>query len=88
MFVSNIVINLYFVNPASDPKLGMFYGLFVICMLICGLAGGIFGLTALIKQSEHSSLVWLAVLFGLFVLLLVLNELVQGVRYFAGSQLQ
>lgn len=85
MFISNLFINLYFVRPASEPGLLVFYWLFVILMLASGVAGGIIGLMAIIKQHERSILVWMAVFFGLFVLLLILNELVQGIRYFAGA---
>jgi len=85
LFVLNIFINLYWVRPAEEPGLLGFYWLFVICMLVCGLAGGMFGLMAVIKQHERSSLVWLAVFLGLFVLLIVINEVLQGIAYFAGA---
>ena len=85
MFVLNIIINLYLVRLASEPGFMGFYWAFVIFMLVCGLAGGILGLLSVIKQHEHSSLVWLSVLFGLFVLILVLNETLQGIQYYAGS---
>lgn len=48
-----------------------FYG---IAMLACGLAAGIVGLIAIIRQRERSWLVWLAMLPGLWVLFLVLGE--------------
>ena len=54
-------------------------------MLICGLAGGVFGLIAVIRQKERALLVWLSILVGLFTLLIVLNELMQGLMYFLGS---
>lgn len=85
MFISNVFINVYVVRPASEPGFLVVYWLFVIFMLASGLAGGILGLTAVVKKHERSFLVWLAVFFGLFVLLLILNELLQGVQYFAGS---
>jgi hypothetical protein len=85
MFIGNVFINLYFVRPADEPGVLVFYWLFVILMLVCGLAGGLLGLVALMKQHERSSLVWLAVCFALFVLALVLNEILQGIEYFAGA---
>lgn len=85
LFVLNIFINLYLVRPADEPGFLGLYWLFVIFMLACGLAGGILGLMAVTKQHERSSLVWLAVFMGLFVLLLVLNEIVQGIVYFAAT---
>jgi len=48
-----------------------FYGIF---MLLCGLAAGIVGLIAVIRQHERSWLVWLAILPGLFVLVFILGE--------------
>jgi hypothetical protein len=48
-----------------------FYG---IAMLSCGLAAGIVGLIAVIRQHERSWLVWLAILPGLFALFFVLGE--------------
>jgi quinol-cytochrome oxidoreductase complex cytochrome b subunit len=85
MFVLNIFINLYLVRPADEPGFMGFYWAFVIFMLVCGLAGGILGLIAVTRQHEHSSLIWISVLLGLFVLLLVLNEIMQGIQYYAGA---
>lgn len=48
-----------------------FYG---IAMLSCGLAAGIVGLIAVIRQHERSLLAWLAILPGLMVLFLILGE--------------
>jgi hypothetical protein len=48
-----------------------FYG---IAMLSCGLAAGIVGLIAVIRQRERSWLVWLTMLPGLFVLFFILGE--------------
>lgn len=47
------------------------YGIF---MLLCGLAAGIIGLVAIVKQHEHSWLVWVALLPGIFVIFLLLGE--------------
>ena len=85
MFTLNIFINLYLVRPADDPSFLGFYWAFVIFMLVCGFSGGVLGQLAVAKQGDHSSLVWLSVLFGLFALLLVLNEIIQGIQYFAGA---
>lgn len=48
-----------------------FYG---IAMLLCGLAAGIVGLVAIMRQHERSWLVWLTLLPGMFVLFLLLGE--------------
>ncbi|MCX5973215.1 MAG: hypothetical protein NTU59_00765 [Coprothermobacterota bacterium] len=48
-----------------------FYCLF---MMLCGLAAGIVGLIAIVRQHERSWLVWLAILLGLFALVFVLGE--------------
>jgi hypothetical protein len=53
-----------------------FYG---ITMLLCGLAGGVLSLIALIRRHECSALVWLAMLPGLFVVFM-LAEFVVPVR--------
>jgi len=58
-------------NPAWGPTLLPFYGIF---MILCGLASGITGLVAIIRQHEHSWLVWLPLLPGLLVLFLILGE--------------
>ena len=49
-----------------------FYGIF---MLLCGLAGTIIALIAIIRNKERSILVWICLLPGLFVLFLVFGEL-------------
>lgn len=54
-------------------------------MLLCGLAGGVAGLIATTRRHERSFLVWLAIIVGLFVLILVLNELIQLVLYLQGG---
>ena len=50
---------------------------YVIFMLSCSLAAGIAGLLAVIRQRERSWLVWLAILTGLFVIVIVLGEFLQ-----------
>jgi hypothetical protein len=42
-----------------------------IMLLVCGLAGGIAALIALIRCHERSALVWFALLPGLFVLFMI-----------------
>ena len=49
-----------------------FYGIF---MLLCGLAGAIIALVAIIRKKERAILVWICLLPGLFVLFLVFGEL-------------
>lgn len=86
LFILNVLVNIYVIRPfAVQQPLLAFYIVFVISMLACGLAGGFIGLRAVSSQHEHSSLVWLSILCGLFVLLLVLNELMQGLQYMLGS---
>jgi hypothetical protein len=48
-----------------------FYGIF---MMVCGLAAGIIGLVAVVRMHEHSWLVWLTILLGVFVLFFILAE--------------
>lgn len=75
-FVLLFLINSFVFMPSSSeaPWRHMilpFYGIF---MLLCGLGAGIVGVMAIIGQHEHSWLVWLTILPGLFVLFLVLGE--------------
>ena len=48
-----------------------FYG---ITMLLCGLAGGVVSLIAVIRQHERSWLVWLAMVPGLASLVFLIGE--------------
>jgi hypothetical protein len=48
--------------------------IYAITMLLCGLAAGIVGLIAMVRQRERSGLVGLTLLPGLFVLVFVLGE--------------
>ncbi len=43
-------------------------------MILCGLSAGIIGTLAIVRKHEHSWLVWLAVLPGLFGLIFLLGE--------------
>jgi hypothetical protein len=42
-----------------------------VLLLLCGFGGGIAALIALVRRHEHSALVWLALLPGLFVLFMI-----------------
>jgi len=75
-FVVMFLINSFVFMPTSSDApwrqvILPFYGIF---MLLCGLAAGVVGLIAVIRQHERSWLVWLTLLPGLFVLFFVLGE--------------
>jgi hypothetical protein len=65
LFVSGLV------RLPMQETWGPFYALL---MVGCGLAAGIVGLTAVLRQRERSWAVWLAILPGLFMLTLLLGE--------------
>jgi len=76
LFVVLFLINSFVFMPTSSDApwrqvVLPFYGIF---MLLCGLAAGVVGLIAVIRQHERSWLVWLTLLPGLFVLFFVLGE--------------
>ena len=76
-FIVLFLINSFVFMPPSTNALFsrtflIFYG---ILMILCGLAAGVVGLVALIRNHERSWFVWLAVLPGAFVLFLLLGEL-------------
>lgn len=83
MFIVNVLILSFVKDETAYRQFIMPF--YAPIMLLCGLAGGVFGLIAVTRKQERALLVWLAVLVGLFVLLLVVNELLQGLMYFAGS---
>jgi hypothetical protein len=85
MFIATIMINLFVIEPngGQQPLTAVYVG-FVILMLICGLVGGVFAVITVVKQKQRAPILWISVLFGLLVLLLVLNELTQGIRYILG----
>jgi len=78
-FVVMFIINSTVFMPAFQdapnawwgPALLPFYGIF---MMLCGLAGGVVGLIAVIRKHERSWLVWLTILPGAFVLMFILGE--------------
>ena len=87
IFVVMFVVNVLILSFVKDETVYRQFILpfYALIMLLCGLVGGVFGLIAVIGVRERALLVWLAILMGLFVLLLVVNELLQGLMYFAGS---
>lgn len=48
--------------------------LYVIFLMLCGLAAALAGLAAVIRHGERSWLVWLSILLGLFMFSLILFE--------------
>jgi hypothetical protein len=86
MFLINVPINLYIIRPNDDGKILMaFYVLFVVSMLIAGVAGGILGIVAVTKRKEHSPFVCISILCGSFMLLVIMNEVLQGLQYLLGT---
>jgi len=87
VFVVMFSINIAVMVLLTDATFwrGSILPFYAITMLLCGLAGGVVGLITVIRQHERSSLIWLAILTELFVLLLVLNELWQGVQLLFGK---
>jgi hypothetical protein len=71
LFTINSAVFMQLSEAPWQPMVLPFYG---IAMLLCGLAAGIVGLIAVIRQRERSWLVWLTILPGLLVLFLVLGE--------------
>jgi hypothetical protein len=72
MFINSTVFMRMAENPALNTVVLPLYGIF---MLVCGLAAGAVGLFSMIKGHERSILVWFPVIFGLFVLFLLVGEL-------------
>ena len=72
--VNSIVLMPLFMTALTawwQQALLAFFGIF---MMLCGLAGGVLGLTALVRKQERSWLVWLTILPLAFVLFLLLGE--------------
>jgi hypothetical protein len=86
MFITTILINLFVIAPngAQQPLAALYVG-FVVLMLVCGLLGGGFAVITVARQRQRVPMLWVSILFGLLVLLLVLNELTQGIRYILGA---
>lgn len=75
-FVVMFLINSFMFMPSSSDApwrhiILPFYGIF---MMLCGLSAGIASLLAIIRRHEHSWLVWLPLLPGLFVVFFLLGE--------------
>jgi hypothetical protein len=87
MFGLNVAIQLLVFedNPALEQSLFPFYFVYVMAMLVAGMTGGVLGFFTILRQEEHSLLVWLATFTGIFVFLLVLNELAQLVIFLLGG---
>ena len=69
-FVLLFIVNAAVFLPAPGvlPWREAFVG---IALLLCGLGGGVAALVALIRGHDHSWLVWLAMLPGLFVIFML-----------------
>ena len=75
-FIGLFLINSFVFMPSSSDApwrqiILPFYGIF---MLLCGLASGITGLLAVIRQHERSVFVLLTLLPGLWVIFMLLGE--------------
>lgn len=84
MFILNVAVNvLLFENiPGLEQTVRPVFMVFIMFMLLCGLIGGVFGVIALIRFHEQAIPVWVAVLVGLFVVLIILNEVQQAFTYY------
>ena len=71
LFIINGVFMSLRTNAPWQQQILPFYGIF---MLLCGLASGIAGLTAVIRQHERSLPVWLTILPLLLIIFLFLGE--------------
>lgn len=79
MFVANVIVfSLLSDETFWRQAILPFYA---PLMLFCGLAGGIVGLVAVFRKHEYSLLVWMAILLGVFVVLITLNEFIQLLQY-------
>jgi hypothetical protein len=75
LFVILYLINSQVFGPATkvDPMNEVVLPMIGTWMIVCGLAAGIAGLVAVLRQGERSWLVWLAMLPALMALFLVLG---------------
>ena len=72
LFLINSTVFIPAAEPLPIPRVALIaYGL---VMLACGLASGIVGFVSVVRSSERSWMVWLAILPGLFVLFLLIGE--------------
>ena len=76
LFIFLYVINttVFMPSTVSTPFNQVVLPVYGLWMLLCGLAAGVAGLLAVLRQGERSWLVWLAMLPGLMALFLVLGE--------------
>lgn len=70
MFLINVTAFAPYFDSAT-PFRQVFLPVYWVSMLSCGLAAGVIGLTAITRRRERSWLVWLALLTGIFALLLL-----------------
>ncbi len=78
-FVGLFIINVLIFVPAAEGESSIdwvvallpFYG---ILMMLCGLAGAVVGLIAILRSRDYSWMVWVTLLPGLFVILLIAGE--------------
>jgi nicotinamide riboside transporter PnuC len=75
LFVLLYLFNAFVFVPASEgnPQNAAVLPIVSTWMIVCGLAAGIAGLVALLRQGERSWLVWLAMLPALLAIILVLG---------------
>jgi hypothetical protein len=83
VFIAMFIVNVAVVSLVSDETFWhqAILPFYAPVMLLCGLAGGIVGLVAVFRKHEYSSLVWLAILMGLLVIIITLNEFLQLLKY-------
>ncbi len=78
VFIINSVVFMPVFSATQDASLQWFsrtvLPFFGIFLVLCGLGSGVAGLLARVRNREHSWLVWLTVLPGLFVLFLLIGE--------------
>jgi hypothetical protein len=80
MFILNAAVLIQFAPTVYEQNLWLrawFLPAFGITMLLCGLAGGILGGVAILRQREPTLWPWGSLLIGLLVLLLGGSELIQ-----------
>ena len=75
LFVILYLINVVVFMPASEgnPQNAAVLPIIGTWVIVCGLAAGIAGLVAVLRQGERSWLVWLAMLPALMAVFLVLG---------------
>jgi hypothetical protein len=73
MIIANsAVVMLFSKDVSSGPPVLPNFGMLI---LLCGLAAGVAGLTAIIWKHERSWLVWLSILPGVLALLSILSDI-------------